>query len=218
MAKKPETTNIILKYRLCCLWRYNNDGTSGFPFFLMFEIILVQSILTDLFWGDEYTTRHSSRIRRVLCGSHHRSFVSLVVVPLNLAAILGIWFDPYTREIVSGESSPLVGIITYGLGIFLFNFVFYYLFILGEHSFKNGFYRIKVASIIEIYEKEHRLDRDVLADYIESMFLATERQNTTAEQLLQTLMERDDELGSETRAIVQELQAEYSRSEELRLA
>ncbi len=175
---------------------------------LMYAILMVQFVLPILFWGDEYTTRHSSRIRRVLCGSHHRSFVSLVVVPLNLALILGTWLNPFVTVIVGNIAGYAV--------LFLINFVLYYLFILGKYAYKDFFYKIAITPIIEAYERTHMLDRDVLADYVESMFLATQRQNTTAEQLLQTLMERDDELGSETRAIVQELHAEYSRSEEPR--
>ena len=184
-----------------------------FIFFMMIAVFLVPGFLTILFWGDEYTTRHCSRIRRVLCGSHLRSFVSLVAVPWDLLLVLGAWLDPYVREMVIGDSNPIVGIIFFGAALLGTNYGFYYFYILSEHSFKNGFYRNKVATIIEIYEKEHRLDRDVLEDYIESMFFATQRHNTIAEQVLQSLVDREDELGTQARTILHMLQAKYSDAE-----
>ncbi|RLI48267.1 MAG: hypothetical protein DRO73_09800 [Candidatus Thorarchaeota archaeon] len=151
-----------------------------FVCFVVTAIILSQGIF-PIFWGDEYTTRHASRTRQVLCGSHLCSLVSLVAVPLNLAVILGTWLDPFVREMVPVESIPIVGIIVVGAILFEFNLVFYYLYVLSDRSFKNVFCKETPPPIIETFEKTHKIEENVLTDYIESMFFAIQKNNTTAE-------------------------------------
>ncbi len=161
-----------------------------------------------IFWGDEYTTRHAGRLRQALCGSHLRSYFTLVALPVNLGFIIGYlgqyYLDPLFQRV------PLFLHIFGALGFLVILNVL--LFHMGE-KYKDTFHKFAVKPLITAYEKGRGVNTEVLTDHLESTFLAAQRHNATAEQVLQSLVDREDELGAQARTIVHMLQAKYPDSE-----
>ncbi len=162
--------------------------------------------ITTVFWGDEYTTRHAGRLRRVLCGSHLRSYFTLVALPANLGFFIGHFLDSLSDDPMF-QGTPLWWDVLLGaVALVVLNIGAVYI---GE-LYKDCFPRHVVQPIVAAYEEGRGVDTELLTDCLESVFLAAHRHSVIAEEVLQSLIDREDELGVQARAVVQELQAKYS--------
>ncbi len=164
----------------------------------------IVTILYVYFWGDEYTTRHAGRLRQLLCGSHLRSYFTLVALPWNLGFLIVYSLccpsaDPMFQGLMCGH-------VPFGIMLLVLNV---WLAFLGE-GYKNNFYRHAAYPVVIAYEEGRGVDTELLTDCLESLFLAAHRHNAIAVTELQSLVGREDELGAQARAVVQELQAKYS--------
>ncbi len=158
-----------------------------------------------VFWGDEYTTRHAGRLRQVLCGSHLRSYLTLVALPMNLGFVVG-----YLGQYLLDHMFQRAPLFLHTLGAAGVLVILNVLLVHIGKGYRNTFYRFAVSPIVAAYEKGRGVDTEVFTDHLESMFLAARRHNDTAEEVLQSLLDREDELGAQARTIVHMLEAEYS--------